>query len=114
MSINIHDIEAARARILKLAKNMLQGECTYIEGSREIVQLLEKARIDCYEKPFITFVGIDSETDNVPFGWLRDTWQAQARARLEPEWAQAEQYAKSLGEPACRGVMTWFASKPAI
>ncbi len=74
--------------------------------------MLDSARLDRFEEPFVAFVAITSETDAVPIGELRERWHADARTKLEPEWAKAEQYAKDVGEPACREAVAWIAAHP--
>jgi hypothetical protein len=100
MSINDGYIALTRQRIAETAETMLSGQCSYIEGARRIDDMLDSARLDRFEKPFITFVAIASETDAVPIGELREQWHVEARKKLEPEWAEAERYAKDVGEPA--------------
>jgi len=112
MSIDATHILQTRDKIGATAHSMLAGDCSYIEGARLICDLLDSARLNRLEQPFIRFVGIASETDDVPVGELRERWHPEAKSRLETEWADAERYAKSCGEPACRQALTWLAANP--
>jgi hypothetical protein len=112
MSINDAYITQMRQRIAATAEGMLSGQCSYIDGARRINDMLDSARLDRLEEPFVAFVAITSETDAVPIGELRERWHADARTKLEPEWAKAEQYAKDVGEPACREVVAWITAHP--
>ena len=50
---------------------------------------------------FIPFVAIDSETDDLPIGAVRDLWQPDALARKDLEISRCEQlYRKQVAE-AC-------------
>lgn len=112
MSINDGYIAQTRQRIAATAECMLSGQCSYIDGARRISDMLDGARLDRLGEPFVAFVVITSETDAVPIGELRDRWHADARIKLEPEWADAEQYAREVGEPACRNALAWIAAHP--
>ena len=112
MSLNAIDIEQSRAKISATAKVMLSGECSFIEGVRAICGLFKRARIDQAAEPFVTFVAIDSETDAVPIGAVREKWHPEAKLKLAAEWNDAERYAKLTGEPACREAITWVEQHP--
>ncbi len=112
MSLNAIDIEQSRERIGAAAKAMLSGECSYIEGVRTICGLFQKARIDQFDEPFVTFVAIDSETDAVPIGRFREQWHPDAKIKFEAEWSKAESYARSVGEPACQATVAWVERHP--
>jgi hypothetical protein len=112
MSLNAIDIEQSRERIGMTAKAMLSGECSYIEGVRTICGLLPGARIDQFAEPFVTLVAVDSETDAVPVGRFRELWHPDAKIKFEAKWNEAENYAKSVGEPACRAAIAWVERHP--
>lgn len=74
--------------------------------------MLAQAKLDSFDKPFIIFVGIADETDEVPVGDLRGRWHPEAKTKLASKWAEAESYAKKLGQAACRDAVTWLAAHP--
>lgn len=110
MSINADYIALYRNRIIETAQQMLAGHISYIEGTRLVCSLLSDARLNGLEPPFVAFIAIDSETDNVPVGLVRDRWQAAAKERYAEEWAQAEASAKRWGETACMEIIDWLES----
>src|ERR1700722_9284950 len=112
MSINLEYIAQARTEIAEVCQTMLGGTLSYIEGSRLVCQLLKAANLEQLEPPFVTFVAISSETDNVPVGKFRDQWHPEAKIRHAQEWENAEQYAKNTGEAACRSVLAWLSVHP--
>ena len=112
MSLIMHSVAQAREKIRRIAGQMLAGEMAYIEGARAISDLLSDAQVDQLEPPFVTFVAIDCETDGVPIGPVCELWQPEARKRLEPEWAEAESYAKAIGETACWQAIKWVRANP--
>jgi len=97
-----------------MAKQMLAGELSYIEGSRGILSLLPAAHVKDRERygDFLAFVAIDSETDHFSIGAVRVLWQRQALESLQPEFDAAEARAKSQGESACIWVIDHFARFP--
>ena len=104
MSINLNEIEAARATIIDLAKQMLTGDLSYMEGSSSILALLETARLERLGE-FLPFVAIDSEADRFPVARARQFWNPKALLDLQPEIEKTERWAKTVGEPACHAVI---------
>lgn len=106
MSINEGDIADARASIVEAAKQMLAGSLSYIEGSRRILRLRSAARVgDDLEQAFDRITAIESETDQFPFGAVRETWNLEALAEMDPEYIPAETWAKSVGESTCAEIV---------
>ncbi|MGE0008781.1 MAG: GNAT family N-acetyltransferase [Parvibaculaceae bacterium] len=97
--------EQSRKRIIATAKQMLAGKCSFIDGSRVISDLLSPAGIDRLAKPFVVFVAIESQTDHIPTGSLRDRWHTDALGKLGPEWAEWEAWARQDGEAACNEII---------
>lgn len=114
MSINFAEIEQARARIVDTAQEMLAGRISYIEGTRAICGMLNAARLDQLQDPFVNFTAIDSETDAVPVGDVRERWHPDARLKLAAEWDSAEVYARSIGEPSCKAAIAWLDANPFV
>lgn len=112
MSFFEHSVAQGRRKIGQIASQMLAGDLTYIEGARAISSLLSDAQVEQLEAPFVIFIAIDSETDGVPLSPVRELWQPAARERLEPEWAEAESYAKTIGEKACWQAIKWVRANP--
>lgn len=102
MSIDRSDIANSRAKIVTTAKEMLAGRCSYIGGSRIIGDLVRRARVEQLNNPFDVFVAIDSETDTIPLGPVRDLWQPEALVTMAPSWDKSEEWARQYGEEACR------------
>jgi hypothetical protein len=101
--------ELARAKIEETLNLMLTGQVSYIEGARIVNGWSHEAGFDRLSEPFVTFVAIDSETDAVPIGKVRDLWAADAVAKHLAEWESAEAWAQQCGEPACHKVLALLA-----
>jgi hypothetical protein len=111
MSINDVEIGEARATMVALATRMLDGELSYIEGTRAILAKLPEARVGNMDE-FMAFIGIDSETDRFPFGAVRELWRQEALEQMQTDLDRAEAWAKSYGEPACRAMIARFEREP--
>jgi hypothetical protein len=105
MSWNESEILAARRAILEAARAMLAGTLSYIEGARKIVAAWGGSKLDEADTDFLPFVGIDSETEALPFGEMRTHWQAAALEALQPQISQSEAWAKKFGEPSCQNLV---------
>jgi hypothetical protein len=92
----------AREKLIETLEQMMGGKLSFIDGTRIVRRLIETAGYDPLSEPFVAFVAIDSETDAVPTGKVRDLWQPDAVAKHAKEWSQSEAWAKQAGEPACR------------
>jgi len=112
MSINVTSILQAQEAIAKSAEAMLAGELSYIRGARHICGLFDEARVNPFVEPFVTFVSVSSETDIVPFGWMRENWHPETRAQHELEWQRAEDWAGRALEAACRDLIAWIRDQP--
>jgi hypothetical protein len=110
MSWNESEILKARQAILDAAQDMLAGRLTYIEGARKIVAARWTSKLDEWDADFLPFVGIDSETDALPFGEMRAHWQPAALDALQPEIDRMEAWARRFGEAHCRNLVARFSS----
>jgi hypothetical protein len=110
MSWNESEILAARRMILKASQDMLAGKLSYIEGARKITAAGTTARLDQWDADLLPFVGIVSETDALPFGEMRQHWQAAALDALQLEINQKEAWARGFSEPHCRSLVERFSN----
>jgi hypothetical protein len=108
VSIDASKIMAARRAILEAAQEMLTGTPSYLDGARKIKQAWFSSRLNEADPDFLPFVGIDSETDALPFGETRVHWQAAALKALQPEIDRMEDWARNFGEPHCRSLVDRF------
>jgi hypothetical protein len=95
----------ARAKLAETLEGMIEGRLSFIEGSRIAAGLASRAGYEQSSEPFVTFVAIESETDAIPLGEVRELWHPHAIAKHAREWQQAETWAKQVGEAACRDAL---------
>jgi hypothetical protein len=103
-------IEQARRTIAETARAMLAGRMSFIEGARALVRLRWAAELPQFDDDIMPFVGIDSQTDALPLGRVREHWAPASLEKLQPEIDEAERWAKEFGEAACRKLVERFSS----
>lgn len=105
---------SVRLRVVETAQAMLDGQLSFLIGSRRLAALRHETGGCTDDADFLVFVAIDSETDEFPLGSVREHWAADALARLEPEIHKAEAWAFMVGENACRALIARFAQQDRI
>jgi hypothetical protein len=103
--------EEARREIGEMAKDLLSGKLCYIEGSRKLAKLRFVANLE--NDPDLTpLVAIDSETDAFPFGSVREHWQPNALAKLQPESRRPKRGQTTSGDLLPSGWLPDFQTDP--
>jgi hypothetical protein len=105
-----HDeyVNAKRRQVADTAQAMLNGELSFLVGSRRLVALRHEVDAGDRDSCFRTFIAIDSETDALPLGEVRKHWSAAALASLETEIQSAEAWAASVGREECSLLIARF------
>jgi hypothetical protein len=80
-----------RFQILDVAKQLVAGRLGVIAAARQLSPLRHEAEPQVAEV-LLTFAGIDSETDVLPIGKVREAWNPEALKRKEHEIVEAEQF----------------------
>lgn len=90
------------------ASRMLAGTLTFLEGARQISALRFDAGLSD-DPDVLAFVGIDSETDDLPVtGKIRELWDPGALERLQPRIDEAEAWAREVGTTRCENLIVRF------
>jgi hypothetical protein len=104
-SVEFESVRKKIAEIAEIARDILDGKRSFIEGSRLIWRLGPEARLGDRDPDLTIFVGIDSETDALPVGEERKYWARDALERLQPEIERAEAWAEQYGRTACQNIL---------
>jgi hypothetical protein len=83
--------EQIRVRILRVAKQLVIGEIGVIAASRELGHLRNEVEPPL-ANALVTFTAIDSETDALPIGDVREEWSPDALKRRDKEITEAEDF----------------------
>jgi hypothetical protein len=90
---------------------MLDGDLLFLEGAAQMLAIRSQlSGIADRDPDFDVFVVIRSETDHLPLEEQRSLWLPEALARLEPEFKQSEEWARSFAPQACRNLVERFSS----
>ena len=98
---------ALQRQIVAAARELLAGSISVTEAARCITgpaTELGKA----HDPPFVTFLGIDSETDVFPLGDVRDRWNPSALQKQDAERARYEAVVRAPALEACREILRIF------
>ncbi len=101
-------VASVRERVVAIARSMLEGSFSFLEGARTLSALRFEAAVREDDSDFMTFVAIDSETDDLPLGDVCKYWSKEALDKLDPEIKEAEEWAKNFGFKACESLVRRF------
>jgi hypothetical protein len=97
-----------RGKIVAICEATLGEEIGIIAASRRL-SALGLELFDGHHEDFITFRGVDSETDHLPVDIERKNWSAEALKRKDEEIAEAEALYKGDVNVACKKLIEQFA-----
>ena len=99
---------SVRWQVVSTARAMLEGQLSFLLGSRRLAALRHETDAALYDEDFLVFVAIDSQAGALPLGAVREHWDQDALARLESEIEETEQWASTVGVNACRSLIARF------
>jgi|SRR5580704_16844471 hypothetical protein len=94
--------------VVETAKGVLQGKIGIIEGSRILSRLRFKICEGGFDPDFYGFIGIDSATDHLPIGRVREHWAEDALVRKDKEIKEAEDSYREKAFADCRKLIQRF------
>jgi hypothetical protein len=97
-----------RATAALLARRAFNREVSAIVAARELANLRHRVGVDRDDSDFLVCVAIDSETDALPIGSVRQYWAPDALAKKDEEIAEAEVWAMKVGEAAFQNIARRF------
>jgi hypothetical protein len=101
----------SRRELLKLARAMLNGELSYLEGAPRVLKLRSRVIGDAditSDLAFGIFSLISSETDHLPLQEQRVLWASESLAKLEEKIILSEEWARPIGIKACENLIERF------
>jgi len=96
--------------IVEIAAAILHGELGVIDGSRRLCRLQSLVFSRDHDPDFLPFVGIDSATDHLPIGDVRQHWAAEALLREDIEIREAEAFYRDRAFVGCARLLARFSS----
>lgn len=108
MSINKPQQDESRRAIKCICQKMIGGEVSFVEGTRQVLDHAQNARLEQDDPDLIVFVGVASETDDVPGKEQLKIWNKNAVAKKAAKWEELECWARDYGSTACRNFISRF------
>lgn len=103
------DKEAFRVVAVEAAMAVLEGRLGVIEGSRRLREFGSYLVQDVVaDEDFVVFVAVDSETDALPIGTVRELWNPIDLEREDREIAGAEAMHRESVVAACQSIIERF------
>ena len=99
-----------RKEAATIASGMLDGSIQYLEGAIQLSSLSFEIEVADDDKDFLAFVGVSSETHNLPLGSARQNWSSEALAHKELEIQKTIAWAKEISLSACKSIIDRFSS----
>ena len=101
-------VAVVRKCVVETACSMLNGDVSFLDGTRTLVSLRHEAAVRDDDCDFMALVAIDSDTDDLPLGHVREHWSQESLEKLIPEIKKAEEWAKKFGSDACESLIRRF------
>lgn len=100
-----HD-STSRERVQQIARMVIEEQIGILEATRALLPLLHSdpgmVSLDDYN----LFRGIDSETDDLPIGWVREEWHAQSLLEKDREIARCADLWREPVRSACERILS--------
>jgi len=104
------DVQLARLQAASIAAEVLAGRISAVIGAVDLNRLRPSLDVPDDDPDFETFMVIDSESEGLPIGSVRQYWSAEALACKAPDVAHAERWAMETGREAFQRVVERFAA----
>ena len=98
-----------RRGVAQLAQQILDGEIDVLDGSCKIVSLRSEVEVEDWDKDFMAFELVSSETDHLPIGREALNWSDEALVRNEPELKRSREWAIETVRAECASLVARFA-----
>ncbi len=104
---NQTEVSRARKEVVLVAQSVLSGSCGIVEGARQLSGLAHRLAAE-NDPDFTFFIGVDSETDHLPIGDVRQRWAADALRKKDEELISLEGFFRADALCACRNLILKF------
>lgn len=100
---------SARQRLVVVAKSMLDGDLSFLEGAAQVLAIKELlSGVVDRDSDFDAFLVIRLESDHLPLKEHWPQWSPEALTHLDPEFKRTEEWASSFAPQACKNLIERF------
>ena len=103
------ELAFARARIVEIASAILDGRLGVVEGARRLMAFRFDADPGQEDKDLLGMCGIESQTDHLPLGPVRQDWDPSELRRMDAEIADHEAFFRESALRRCRALVQRYA-----
>jgi hypothetical protein len=96
-----------KEEIVLIAKSLLKQQIGIVEASRILIRLRYEAQLEDEENLNI-FRAIDSETDHLPIGLLRENYSSTKLVEVDEEIKKCDEFYEKLVENACKNLIAKY------
>ena len=106
-SSQISTVDEQRKAMVLVARRILDGSTGIVAGARELHSLRFPSRAET-DKDILIFVGIDSESDHLPLGEVRQHWSVKALKAKDAELQAYEARVRDRAFAACQNLIARY------
>jgi hypothetical protein len=103
-SSQISTVEEQRREMIRVARRILDGTVGIVAGARQLTRLRFPSRTE-NDSDILVFIGIDSESDHLPIGDVRQHWNPDALLVKDAELTDYEARVRERAFEACRNLI---------
>ena len=103
--LSYSELVAARARVVEVARAILTGDLGVIEGSRQLMKVRLDVDPEQEDEDLLGMCGIESQTDHLPIGSVRQHWLPIALRQKDVEIAENEAFFRDSALAMCRALV---------
>jgi hypothetical protein len=101
-----------RQKVVAIARELIAGRIDVIEAARQIDAFRgDRVGLDEFDPDFLTFLAIESETDDLPVGENRSHWAPEILAEKDREIARCEELYRAQALEAASHLVARFADE---
>ena len=101
-------MNAKRQEVVKMARDLLEGEIDFLSGVRGLRGLKHEVSDNDFDPDFLVFVAIYSETDHIPLPELRESCSESWLKKCDKEVEGVEERNREQVAEACRKLINRF------
>ena len=98
-------------RVIEIARGMISGQISIVEGSRQLALLSPEVTGKDLDPDFVPFIGIDSESDHIPLGEVRERWSKEGLERMDAEQREIEDHHRTWAIEASHKLLERYAGR---
>jgi hypothetical protein len=94
-------LKKSQAKAIEVARAIIDGKIGIIEGSRALVAIRHEVTDELADSDFLPFIAVESETDTLPVGNVRQHWAKDALANEDIKINKYENEMRDMIIAAC-------------